>query len=47
MRRCVYDRIGSGINEIVLLNNSYHVITADQERDIVADKVAGFFDRLR
>lgn len=43
----IYDRIRSEIKEIVLLYNSYHVITADQERETVAEKVAGFFDRIR
>jgi carboxylesterase len=43
----IYDRISSKIKEIVLLYNSYHVITADQERETVAAKVAGFFDRLK
>ena len=43
----IYDRVRSEIKEMVLLYNSYHVITADQERATVADKVTGFFDRLR
>ena len=43
----IYDRISSKTKEIVLLYNSYHVITADQERETVAEKVTGFFDRLR
>ena len=43
----IYDRISSKTKEIVLLYNSYHVITADQERETVAAKAAGFFDRLR
>lgn len=42
----IYDRIGSETKEIVLLYNSYHVITADQERDVVAEKMAGFFNRI-
>jgi carboxylesterase len=43
----IYDRISSKIKEIVLLYNSYHVITADQERETVAERVTGFFDRLK
>ncbi len=43
----IYDRISSKTKEIVLLYNSYHVITADQERETVAEKVTGFFDRLK
>jgi len=43
----IYDRISSKTKEIVLLYNSYHVITADQERETVAAKVTNFFDRIR
>ena len=43
----IYDRIRSKIKEIVLLYDSYHVITADQERETVAEKMTDFFDRLR
>ncbi len=43
----IYDRIPSDVKELVLLYDSYHIITADQERDVVASKVGGFFDRLR
>ncbi len=43
----VYDHIGSDIKELVLLYDSYHIITADQERDVVAQKVESFFSRLR
>jgi carboxylesterase len=43
----IYDRISSKTKEIVLLYDSYHVITADQERETVAERVTGFFDRLR
>ena len=42
----VYDRICSKIKEIVLLENSYHVITADQERETVAEKMEQFMHRL-
>lgn len=42
----IYDRIGSEMKEIVLLYNSYHVVTADQERDLVAAKMENFFDRV-
>ncbi len=43
----IYDRVSSEIKEMVLIYNSYHVITADQERETVAEKVTGFFDSLR
>jgi len=39
----IYERVNSDIKEIVLLHNSYHVITADQERDTVARKMDDFF----
>jgi carboxylesterase len=39
----IYDRISSKVKEIVLLYDSYHVITADQERDTVAEKMESFF----
>ena len=43
----IYDRIRSEIKEIVLLYNSYHIITSDQERETVAEKVTAFFNRLQ
>ena len=43
----VYDRIRSKMKEIVLLENSYHVITVDQERDKVAEKLYEFFSRVQ
>ena len=43
----IYDRIQSEIKEIVLLEHSYHVITVDQERDLVAQKMGDFFERVR
>jgi len=45
--KLIYDTVGSEIKEMVLLYNSYHVITADQERETVAEKVADFFYRVR
>ena len=42
----IYDRIKSDIKEIVLLYDSYHIITADQERDKVAAKMDEFFCRI-
>jgi carboxylesterase len=42
----IYDRIGSKTKEIKLLHDSYHVITADQERDAVARMMDDFFSRL-
>jgi len=39
----VYDRVASGRKEIVYLENSYHVITADQERAKVAQSMLNFF----
>jgi len=42
----IYDRIKSEIKEIVLLYNSYHIITADQERDKVAQEMDRFFNHI-
>lgn len=42
----IYDRIGSAVKEIVLLYDSYHVVTADQERDTVAAKMENFFAKI-
>lgn len=43
----IYDNISSSVKEMVLLYDSYHVITADHERDVVADRMEGFFSRIR
>ncbi len=43
----IYDHIGSFRKEIVLLYNSYHVITADQERETAAQKMLDFFTAIR
>ena len=42
----IYDSVNSKMKEMVLLYNSYHVITADQERETVAEKVTDFFERV-
>jgi carboxylesterase len=42
----IYDKIGSSVKEIILLYDSYHVVTADQERDTVAAKAENFFRRI-
>lgn len=42
----IYDRVRSPLKEMVFLYNSYHVISVDQERDIVAEKMEGFFSRI-
>lgn len=39
----IYERVASRNKELVLLDNSYHVITADQERDKVAQAMERFF----
>ncbi len=41
----IHHRVGSARKEIVYLENSYHVITADQERAKVAQSMADFFAR--
>lgn len=42
----IYDHIASSQKEIALLHDSYHVITADQERRAVAQKMNEFFCRI-
>jgi carboxylesterase len=42
----IYKRIKSDIKELMLLDNSYHVITADQEREKVAQSTADFFNKF-
>ncbi|MDD5561531.1 MAG: alpha/beta hydrolase [Candidatus Omnitrophica bacterium] len=41
----IYNRVSSREKEIVFLEDSYHIITADQERDKVADKTVAFFEK--
>jgi len=43
----IYDHIGSQDKEVVLFKNSYHIIIADQERDLVAEKTIAFFEKYR
>jgi len=42
----IYDRIGSEVKEMILLYDSYHVITADHERDVVSEKMENFFRKI-
>ena len=44
---CIYDQVSSKDKEIFFLEDSYHIITADQERDKVAEKTASFFEKYR
>ena len=44
--RFIYDRLGSARRELVLLRNSYHVISADLERGAVAGHVQKFCESL-
>ena len=37
--------IDSQIKEMILLYDSYHVITADHERELVSEKMEDFFSR--
>jgi esterase/lipase len=42
----IYESVGSKLKEIVLLEDSYHVITADQERAKVARSMDSFFSKI-
>jgi len=41
----IRDKISSKDKEIFFLEDSYHIITADQERDKVAESTAAFFEK--
>jgi len=44
---CIYNRVKSMEKKIIFLENSYHIITADQERDKVAEETVAFFDKYK
>ena len=41
----IYDHIGSKDKKVVLFEDSYHIIIADQERDKVAEETISFFQK--
>ncbi len=41
----IYQHVSSQDKEMIFLENSYHIITADQERDTVAQKTIEFFKK--
>ena len=43
----IYERINSDTKEIILLYDSYHMITVDQERETVAEKMEIFFNQIQ
>ncbi len=43
----IRDHIGSEDKTVVLFENSYHIIIADQERDKVAEKTVAFFEKYK
>jgi len=43
----VYERVGSSVKEILLLENCYHLITVDEEHEKMEQSVVDFFNRLR
>ncbi len=45
--RYIYDRVSSKVKEMIFLYNSYHVITVDHERDVVAQKMEAFFNNIQ
>jgi len=44
--RLIHDRISSPVKKLVILTDSYHVITADQEREKVAVEMKAFLEDL-
>jgi len=43
----IYENIGSKDKKVIFLEDSYHIITADQERDKVAEQTVAFFEKYR
>lgn len=43
--RYVFDRIGSSDKSLVILENSYHMVTIDKDKDRVIQELAGFFNK--
>lgn len=43
----IYEHIASEDKEVVLFEDSYHIIIADQERDKVAEKTISFFEKYK
>ena len=43
----IYNNIGSKDKAVLLFENSYHIIIADQERDKVAEKTLAFFEKYK
>jgi len=43
----IYDHIASKDKKIILLEDSYHIIIADQERDKVAEETISFFEKYK
>ena len=43
----VYNHIGSKDKSVILFENSFNIIIADQERDKVADKTISFFNKYK
>ena len=44
---CIYNGVKSADKKIIFLENSYHIITADQERDKVAEETVAFFGKYK
>jgi len=42
----IFDGISSPVKKLVVLKDSYHVITADQERDLVAQETLKFLEAI-
>ena len=43
----IYEHVGSKDKAVVLFEDSYHIIIADQERDKVAAKTLTFFEKYK
>jgi carboxylesterase len=43
----IYNHVGSKDKAVLLFENSYHIIIADQERDKVAASTLAFFEKYK
>ena len=42
----VYDNASSEVKEFIKLENSYHIITLDNDRDLVSNQTIEFFEKI-
>ena len=45
--RDIFDRVGSSKKEIVIAEHSYHILTLDEDQEMVRGAVASFLGQLK